>query len=212
MDKSSNDTYEQQNSDTNSLDLLSVELNDIIIKNELALKQSAELFAQITDCEARQEYFNSSFKEAEKIAREITDNSSQRVEKIMARAENVVELQRKQIVCTEQEISKLTREMNELSEKNKAKAQITDLSYHPKFSQREPQKEILEDASEMKKVESDKSTLPLLDKCEEEKDQPELNTVCQNESLINDTLDSDDSDRAVLAKLLVKMLQTDVKH
>jgi hypothetical protein len=95
------------------LNALSVELNDIMIINELTLQKLADLYAQIAACEARQEFFNASLTESEKIAEEITRNAARRVINIIARAQNIIGTQREQIACIEEEIVKLNREMKQ---------------------------------------------------------------------------------------------------
>jgi len=126
-----------------SLDALSVELNDIMTMNELVLQKSADLYAQIVACEARQEYVDASLAEGEKIAEEITSDAEQRVRIIVVRAQNVVGPQREQIACIEQEIAELNQEMNREHMKKikpQPQPQITDLlSVRREYSLREHQ-------------------------------------------------------------------------
>ena len=128
-------------SNTDLMDALSVELNDIMTMNELVLQKSADLYAQIVACEARQEYVNASLAEGEKIAEEITSNAEQRVRIIVVGAQNVVGPQREQIACIEQEIAELNQEMNgEHMKEIEPQLQITDLlSIRGEYFLREPE-------------------------------------------------------------------------
>ena len=87
---------------------LSGELNDILAAYELTLQKSTGLTAEITACEARQEYIEASLAEGQRIASEVLRNAELRVENITAGSNRLIIPQQKLIARIENEITELT--------------------------------------------------------------------------------------------------------
>lgn len=177
-----NNTCENQTDDL--ITVLSIELNKINSENELILKKSSELYAEIAACEEKQEYMSTTLAEAQKIAQEITSISEQRVEKIIARVQNEVESQLEQIAVIEQEIAELSHKTNpSYIKENKPEPPIKDISTKQNFSQFELEDENAENMPEMIKVVPTEANMPLDEseyslgdsqKQDNSKDQPEI--------------------------------------
>lgn len=187
-----NNTLDNQTDNTNLLNALSTELNEIMSENELIAMKSSELCDKITACENRKEFINTSLTEAEKIAREITYNSERRVENIIARAQSIVESQREQITAIEREIAELSPKTNPIYfEENKPEPPIKDLNTQRKSSQFELEELSGENTPDMIKEEPNESNLLLLNENEyflsdyreqnNPKDQLEIAEIDENE-------------------------------
>ena len=87
------------------------ELNSILAKNEVVLQKTEELFKQLAECKAREDYVAVSLAEGEKIARNITDLAQTRVNNIMDNLNETLHPRQEELLFIEKEIKFLSEEV-----------------------------------------------------------------------------------------------------